>query len=143
MDNAVYQTYAVDENSGIEELDLSVYRYKYLKRLDFQKIGQVTEKEGWFFFNQQQHSFRTLVELVEKLDVLGFRLAYCGHDQYPTIEPYLAIYHEAERKWWEQVIAEEEEKDKAEKRERHAMKRFVKKLEIEGTTDYENANRRN
>jgi len=118
MDNAVYQTYAVDENSGIEELDLSVYRYNYLKRLDFQTISQVIEKDGWFFFNQPQHSFRTLVELVEKLEELGFRLADCGRDRYPTIEPYLAIYNEAERKWWEQVIAEEEEKDKAEKREK-------------------------
>lgn len=108
----------IDATSGIEELDLSVLRYNYFKRLGFQTVGQLTEKDGWFFFNQPTHSLLTLIELVEKLDAFSFRLADCSRERYPMLEPYISIYQKAEREWWTQTIAEEEKMLRAERRKK-------------------------
>lgn len=76
----------IDKTSGIEDLGFRVNDYNYLRSLGFSTVGQLLEKDGWYYFNLPRHSLRKFERFIRRLDTLGFRVKDASAEQYPNLE---------------------------------------------------------
>ena len=86
----------IDKTSGIEELGFRVNDYNYLRSLGFSTVGQLLEKDGWYYFNLPRHSLRKFERFIRRLDTLGFRVKDASAEQYPDLEKYFEMFRQAE-----------------------------------------------
>ena len=86
----------IDKTSGIEDLGLRVNDYNYLRSLGFSTVGQLLEKDGWYYFNLPRHSLRKFERFIRRLDTVGFRVKDASAEQYPDLEQYFEMFRQAE-----------------------------------------------
>ena len=86
----------IDRMSGIEDLGFRVNDYNYLRSLGFSTVGQLLEKDGWYYFNLPRHSLRKFERFIRRLDTLGFRVKDASAEQYPDLEQYFEMFRQAE-----------------------------------------------
>ena len=86
----------IDETSGIEDLGFRVNDYNYLRSLGFSTVGQLLEKDGWYYFNLPRHSLRKFERFIRRLDTLGFRVKDASAEQYLDLEQYFEMFRQAE-----------------------------------------------
>lgn len=116
--------------SELEELDLRVFTYHQLKRAGIERISQLLDKDVLFFNNLNTFSRRMFREVVERLDEAGLRLKGYSKELYPTIEPCIDCFEQTERQRWDEELAQLEEEDKAEKRERARIRARERRARI-------------
>lgn len=87
---------SVTGRDGIEELDCSVRLYKLLKQNGYDRIEQVTSSTGTAFYEMECMGLKSLRELLEHLDFLGFRLADWRREQ--SVDDYYSHYEAAEKR---------------------------------------------
>ena len=90
------------ETTAIEGIGLSVRAYYYLKRAQFSTVSDLLAKKVIDILRIKHLGPKTTLEILSKLDELGFRLADCSKDKYPDVK--VKVYE-----CWEMILKESEE----------------------------------
>ncbi len=85
----------ITNNSWIEDLDLSVSTWKYVReKLNVKTVGDLVSLSGREIYARGQMTRRRFEEAARTLNSFGFRFADCDTDMYPDIENYIAELHQ-------------------------------------------------
>jgi hypothetical protein len=112
----------IDSASGIEDLGFRVNDYNYLRSLGFSTVGQLLEKDGWYYFNLPRHNIRKFERFIMRLDKLGFRVKGASTEEYPDLAQYFEMFRKAEA---EEFAAEQKRLEREDRAERRRLKRLA------------------
>lgn len=112
----------IDVTSGIEDLGFRVSDYNYLHSLGFSTVGQLLEKDGWYYFNLPRHNIGKFERFITRLDRIGFRVKGASSEDYPDLEQYFVMFRKAEE---EERAAERKQLEREDRAERRRLRKLA------------------